>query len=112
MGAPARQAGSTTNCRRCPNEAKVNDRELAEQSENVYENKGPARNSTTPGPSLSKRGELQTPLLERGGVEGGATLRPWRSLRLGVKPGLLARKIGEQSENVYENKGWPADIAP
>src|SRR5271157_6487944 len=39
-GAPARQTGSVTNCRRCASQAKVNDRELREQSENVYENKG------------------------------------------------------------------------
>jgi hypothetical protein len=34
-----------------------------EQSENVYENKGSVQKSTTLGPSLSKEGELQTPLL-------------------------------------------------
>jgi hypothetical protein len=35
-----------------------------EQSENVYENKGPAQKSTTLGPSLSKEGNYRTPLLE------------------------------------------------
>jgi hypothetical protein len=39
------------------------------------------------------------PLLGRGGVGGGATLR------VGVKPRLRNRKTREQSENVYENKG-------
>ena len=34
-----------------------------EQSENVYENKGTARKSTTPIPSLFKEGNLRTPLL-------------------------------------------------
>ena len=52
-------------------------RKTGEQSENVYENKGTAQKSTTPGSSLSKEGNSRTPLLGRGGVAGGAPLRPW-----------------------------------
>jgi len=67
---------------------KVGATKSAERSQNVYENKGAARKSTTPDPSLSKEGDSRAPLLGRGGVGGGGTLRPWRPLRIGVKPGL------------------------
>jgi len=36
---------------------------MAEQSENVYENKGTAQKSTTPRPSLCKEGNSWAPLL-------------------------------------------------
>jgi hypothetical protein len=38
-------------------------RKPGEQSENVYENKGTAQQSTTPGLSLSKEGNSRAPLL-------------------------------------------------
>jgi hypothetical protein len=38
-------------------------KESAEQSENVYENKGSAQKSTTPDPSLSKEGNYPAPCL-------------------------------------------------
>ena len=38
-------------------------RKLAEQSENVYENKGREQEPTTPDPSLSKEGNYWAPLL-------------------------------------------------
>jgi len=47
---------------------------FGEQSQNVYENKGSVRKSTTLDPSLSKEGNYWAPLLGRGGAEGGATL--------------------------------------
>jgi hypothetical protein len=59
-----------------------------EQSENVDENKGPARRINHPCPSLSKEGNCNTPPRMRRG-EGVGILRPWRSLHLGVKTGLL-----------------------
>jgi hypothetical protein len=45
-----------------------------EQSENVYENKGSVKKSTTPDLSLSKEGNYRAPLLGRGGTGSGATL--------------------------------------
>jgi len=60
---------------------------FGEQSENVYENKGSVQKSTTPLPSLAKQGNhhRRAPLLRWRGVGGGGTLRPLRTLRLGVK---------------------------
>ncbi len=40
----------------------------AEQSENVYENKGSAENSTTPDPSLSKEGNRELPSSDEEGL--------------------------------------------
>jgi hypothetical protein len=37
--------------------------DFGEQSENVYENKGSVKKSTTPNPSLSKEGNFRLPLL-------------------------------------------------
>jgi len=74
-----------------------------EQSQNVYENKGSAGKSTTPGPCLSKEGH--SPPRTRRGLGGGGALRPLRALRLGVKPGSWIANSTEQSQNVYENKG-------
>ena len=54
--------------------SRVSSKKPAEQSENVYENKGSVRKSTTPDPSLSKEGNHRATLLGRGGVGGGATL--------------------------------------
>ena len=51
--------------------------------------------STTPGPSLSKEGNSGLPASDEEGVGGGATLRPWRSLRLGVKQ-ASCRRSGER----------------
>ena len=42
-------------------------RKTAEQSQNVYENKGPASKPTTPGPSLSKEGNPGLPSSGEGG---------------------------------------------
>ena len=80
---------------------------LNERTGNVYENKGPAQRSTTPGPSLSKRGNSRTPIFVRGGAGGWAfaalaLFSPCREIA------FLVSKTGEQSENVYENKG-PAE---
>ena len=57
----------------------------AEQSENVYENKGPVQKSTTPAPPYPRREPAGSPSSDEEGL-GSATLRPSRSLRLGVKP--------------------------
>jgi len=43
---------------------KVGATNFAEQSENVYENKGPVKKSTTPDPFLTKDGNFPAPLLE------------------------------------------------
>ncbi len=51
--------------------------------------KGRPRTSTTPTPILSKEGNSWLPSSGEEGFGGGGTLRPWRSLRLGVKPGFL-----------------------
>ena len=60
---------------------------LREQSQNVYENKGPAAKSTTSNPSLPKEGNWGSPpRLRKGGGRG--TLGPWRAWRAGVKVGL------------------------
>ena len=54
-----------------------------EQSENVYENKGMAQKSTTPGPSLSKEGNLGLPSSDEEGwgwcdFVTFAYFAPWR----------------------------------
>jgi len=71
---------------------------LGEQSENVYENKGLAMKSTTPGPSLSKEGNYRTPLLGREGVGGGATLGPLPASLLGVKCSHEFKNTGTKRE--------------
>jgi hypothetical protein len=43
------------------------DLKSTEQSENVYENKGPVEKSTTPDPALSKEGNCCAPLLVQEG---------------------------------------------
>ena len=54
-------------------------------------------------PPSPRRGTPSSPpRMRRGG--GGAALRTLRALRLGVKPAFGYRKMGEQSQNVYENK--------
>ena len=79
------------------------DSNSTEQSQNVYENKGSAGKSTTPGPSLSKEGNRGLP----SSVEEG--LGVVRLCVLGVlcalaRNRLEALKTAEQSQNVYENK--------
>jgi hypothetical protein len=54
-----------------------------EQSENVYENKGMAQKSTTPGPSLSKEGNPKRPSSDEEGwgwcdFVTFAYFAPWR----------------------------------
>jgi hypothetical protein len=72
---------------------------LREQSQNVYENKGSARKTTTPNltPPYPRRGIHSPPRTRRGG--GAANLQPWRQTNVQVT------ELREQSQNVYENKG-------
>jgi len=103
-----------------------------EQSQNVYENKGPAEKSTTPGPSLSKEGnhDDRAPLLIQGGKSKclGFPPQPGRGIRNSPpqmrrgwgwwdfaafaawrETGFSMPKTEEQSQNVYENKGPALD---
>ena len=50
-----------TVCHSSTLDSRLLDLNSTEQSENVYENKGPVRKATTPDPSLSKEGNFRLP---------------------------------------------------
>ena len=68
------------------------DSNSTEQSQNVYENKGSAGKSTTPGPSLSKEGNRGLPSSVEEGLGVVRTCNP------GVKPSVGNKIEGTKPE--------------